>query len=212
MSRPSVVIACIALACGGQARHDGSAGATSTGGAGGSPPAGGAGGVAGSPSGGAAGASCSLPPYDCVPAICSGDVVSLPVCEDGAWGACPDGYVHPSQCPDDACFHPPIIKCCDSQGTSSKPTCPGQAGEVCPPDTYMSFGTPCPPAGTFPCGESGLACKLGQEFCWRVSAGSASCKPLPTTCGSAPDCACLTQVSCSQCHDAGLDALTVYCN
>lgn len=74
----------------------------------------------------------------------------------------------------------------------------------------MSMGMPCPAAGTFPCGEAGLTCKLGQEYCRRAS-GSASCEPLPAGCGSAPDCACLAAVAC-ECHDAGLDALSVYCN
>src|SRR5262249_15985773 len=67
------------------------------------------------------------------------------------------------------------------------------------------------PSGMFGCGPS--FCNLGVEYweeevCERGGPDTFACRALPTTCGGAPDCACLSMVtcgpSCAMTADGGL--------
>jgi hypothetical protein len=73
-----------------------------------------------------------------------------------------------------------------------------------------------PPAGMYGCGAG--FCQLGAEYCELDGSDVATipstytCKPLPTACGTAPSCACLSSVQCGNfCMSIADGGLQVTC-
>ena len=71
------------------------------------------------------------------------------------------------------------------------------------------------PTGMFACGPR--FCMKGAQFCERTPsgmtgvAGTFTCRPLPTSCGTTPTCACIAGMSCANCLASAAGDLTTAC-
>jgi hypothetical protein len=71
------------------------------------------------------------------------------------------------------------------------------------------------PEGQFGCGA--LFCSLASQYCSRGISDVGGpdeyyCKPLPSSCGQAPSCACMTGEACADwCETSALGAITLTC-
>ena len=138
-------------------------------------------------------------------------------CDDGACGLSGlQGRCEPmpSSCDDDG---PAVCGCdgrvyassCAAIALTGKSRCFADAS--CLPSSADQI-TCDAPEGAFACGA--LLCAVATDYCAQTSCASGgqsySCKPLPSLCGSSPDCSCLTeQAATAECLQGLLGGLTI---
>ncbi len=172
------------------------------------------GGAGASGTGGAGGGIGSCDPKlapSCV-AGCNTDVIQMGQCQSGAW-VCPAGTQLQSSCPPGSCFMGSSPPCCTSTGSTVPQICDSPVSfPHCPAGSQPSVQGICPSPSS--CGST--LCNPETEYCRQGSADPGQpdgCVSLPSACGDAPTCDCLSGETCLNpiCEEDG-GALTLTCS